>query len=30
MKKMYYSITYGCQMNESDTERINEIGRAHV
>jgi len=23
MGKKYYTITYGCQMNESDTERIN-------
>ncbi len=23
MGKQYYTITYGCQMNESDTERIN-------
>lgn len=23
MEKKYYTITYGCQMNESDTERIN-------
>lgn len=22
-EKLYYTITYGCQMNESDTERIN-------
>lgn len=23
MERKYYTITYGCQMNESDTERIN-------
>lgn len=23
MGKQYYTVTYGCQMNESDTERIN-------
>ena len=22
-EKYYYTITYGCQMNENDTERIN-------
>ena len=23
MEKKYFTLTYGCQMNESDTERIN-------
>lgn len=23
MERKYYTVTYGCQMNESDTERIN-------
>ena len=23
MEKKYLTLTYGCQMNESDTERIN-------
>ena len=23
LAKKYYTLTYGCQMNESDTERIN-------
>ena len=32
MEKKYFTLTYGCQMNESDTERINgqleELGYA--